>query len=118
MSRNRRRVPLESGQKLDINQLMRDGVINLNGAPAGTLRASYPDGFTQEINFVSRKRHFGGRQYFFQFYTLEESARDGEPCFGCKRSSEKANQASKAKPHRERPASRCAEDMARLLSAP
>ena len=67
MSRNRRRVPLESGQRLDINALMRAGTINPEGAPAGSLRVSYPTiGFTQDIIFTSRKRHFGGRQYFFE----------------------------------------------------
>jgi hypothetical protein len=57
---------LESGQKIDINVLRRDGhmVKDMNGAKAGTLSVRYPN-FMQEIQFVSRQRHFGGRQYYF-----------------------------------------------------
>ncbi len=69
MSRNRQRVPLEHGQRIDINQLRRDGLMprSLDGATAGTLRVSYPAiNFEQDINFTSRPRHFGGRQFFFQ----------------------------------------------------
>lgn len=68
MSRSRQRYPLEAGQKLDINQLRRTGVMsrNLNGASAGSLSVRYPEiDFSQEIQFVSRKRHFGGRQFYF-----------------------------------------------------
>ena len=67
MSRNRQRVPLEAGQRLDINRLRRDGLMprDLHGAKAGSLRVTYPDGFEQEIIFVSRKRHLGGRQFYF-----------------------------------------------------
>ena len=68
MSRSRQRVPLESGQRLDINRLRRDGHMakDLDGAKAGTLRVRYPTiGFEQQIEFVSRQRHFGGRQFYF-----------------------------------------------------
>jgi len=68
MPRARQRACLESGQKLDINQLRRTGVIPaaLNGEKAGTLGVKFPQiDFAQEIQFVSRKRHFGGRQYYF-----------------------------------------------------
>ena len=68
MPRARQRVPLEAGPRLDINQLLRSGVMPrpANGEKAGTLRVSYPDiDFEQEITFVSRKRHFGGRQFYF-----------------------------------------------------
>jgi hypothetical protein len=67
MSRSRQRYPLEAGQKLDINALRRAGTIPpaLNGEKAGSLSVRYPDGFEQEITFVSRKRHYGGRQFYF-----------------------------------------------------
>src|ERR1700730_4466749 len=68
MSRPRQRYTLEAGQKLDINALLRSGAMRrpANGEKAGSLRVSYPTiGFEQEINFVSRKRNFGGRQYYF-----------------------------------------------------
>lgn len=68
MPRARQRVCLEYGQRLDINQLRRDGLMvkDLNGASAGTLLVKYPEiGFTQEIAFTSRSRHYGGRQYYF-----------------------------------------------------
>jgi hypothetical protein len=58
-------VCLEDGLKLDINRLRRAGTIpgELNGEVAGTLSVKYPEiGFEQEIAFVSRSRHFGGRQ--------------------------------------------------------
>jgi hypothetical protein len=69
MSRPRYRACLQDGQRLDINQLMRDGAMprDLNGAKAGTLSVRYPEiGFEQEVTFVSRPRHFGGRQFFFE----------------------------------------------------
>ena len=69
VSRARQRACLEAGLKLDINQLRRDGLMSkdLGGATAGSLSLSYPEiGFTQEIHFTSRPRHFGGRQFFFQ----------------------------------------------------
>jgi hypothetical protein len=62
------RVCLETGLKLDINALRRAGTIPpaLNGEKTGSLSVKYPEiGFEQEIAFVSRKRHFGGRQYYF-----------------------------------------------------
>jgi hypothetical protein len=67
VSRNRRRVYLEAGLKLDINRLFRDGTMPraMGGEKAGSLRVRYPD-FEQEIQFVSRPRHFGGRQFYFQ----------------------------------------------------
>jgi hypothetical protein len=67
MSRHRERVCLETGLKLDINRLLRDGIMPrpIEGEIAGSLRVRYPD-FEQEIQFVSRRRHFGGRQFYFQ----------------------------------------------------
>jgi hypothetical protein len=68
MPRARQRVPLEAGMKLDINALRRTGAMprDLQGATAGSISVSYPAiGFTQEIQFTSRPRHFGGRQFFF-----------------------------------------------------
>jgi hypothetical protein len=55
---------LENGLKLDINRLLREGTIPraMDGEKAGSLRVRYPD-FEQEIRFVSRRRHFGGRQF-------------------------------------------------------
>src|ERR1035437_6237518 len=67
MPRSRERVCLEAGLKLDINRLLRDGTMPpaMGGEKAGSLRVRYPD-FEQEIQFVSRARHFGGRQFYFQ----------------------------------------------------
>jgi hypothetical protein len=68
VSRPRQRVCLEAGQRLDINALRRAGTIApaLNGELAGSLSVRYPDiGFEQEIQFVSRARHYGGRQFYF-----------------------------------------------------
>jgi hypothetical protein len=67
VSRTRKRVCLEAGLKLDINRLLRSGVMPhaMGGEKAGSLRVRYPD-FEQEIQFVSRQRHFGGRQFYFQ----------------------------------------------------
>jgi hypothetical protein len=67
MSRLRQRACLESGLKLDINRLLRNGTIprTMDGEKAGSLRVSYPD-FEQEIRFISRRRHFGGRQFYFE----------------------------------------------------
>jgi hypothetical protein len=40
---------------------------DLGGASAGTLRVKYPTlNFEQTIEFVSRKRNFGGKQFYFQ----------------------------------------------------
>ena len=68
VSRPRQRVCLETGQRLDINQLRRTSIMprELEGEKAGSIWVRYPDGFEQEIQFVSRRRHFGGRQYYFQ----------------------------------------------------
>jgi hypothetical protein len=69
MSRNRRRVPLQAGMKLNINELLRGGVMPrpMEDEKAGSLAVRYPTiNFEQEIHFVSRKRHFGGRQYYFE----------------------------------------------------
>jgi hypothetical protein len=69
MPRPRERVCLEAGLRLDLNKLRRAGTIPpaLDGKKAGSLRVSYPAlGFEQEIQFVSRQRHFGGRQFYFQ----------------------------------------------------
>jgi hypothetical protein len=69
MPRPRQRVCLETGLKLDINRLRRAGTIPpaLDGQKAGSLRVRYTElGFEQEIQFVSRPRHFGGRQFYFQ----------------------------------------------------
>jgi hypothetical protein len=69
MPRQRQRIPLEAGQRLNINALLRSGVMprGLNGEKAGTLRVSYPTiGFEQEIKFTSQPRHYGGRQFFFE----------------------------------------------------
>jgi hypothetical protein len=67
VSRHRERVCLEAGLKLDINRLLREGIMPrpTEGEIAGSLRVRYPD-FEQEIQFVSRQRHFGGRQFYFQ----------------------------------------------------
>lgn len=66
MPRSRERVCLEAGLKLDMNRLRRAGIIPpaLGSQKAGSLRVRYPD-FEQEIQFVSRQRHFGGRQFYF-----------------------------------------------------
>jgi hypothetical protein len=68
MSRPLRRVCLQDGQRLDINALRRNGTIKLNpGEAAGTFLVSMPQiGFEQRILFVSRRRHLGGRQFFFE----------------------------------------------------
>jgi hypothetical protein len=68
MPRPRQRVCLEAGPKLDINELRRTGVMprELQDQQAGSIQVRYPDGFEQEIRFASRKRHFGGRQWYFQ----------------------------------------------------
>ena len=67
MSRRRERVCLEAGFKLSINILLRDGIMPrpMEGEIAGSLRVRYSD-FEQEVQFVSRQRHFGGRQFYFQ----------------------------------------------------
>jgi hypothetical protein len=66
MSRNRKRVPLESGQRLDINALRRDGIMDkdLNGALAVVVKFPQID-FEQKIALTSRPRPYGGRQYYF-----------------------------------------------------
>src|SRR5258705_6547425 len=69
MSRFRQRVQLEAGPKLDTNALLRSGIMSrpAAGEKAGSLVVRYPEiGFEQEINFVSRPRHFGGRQLYFR----------------------------------------------------
>jgi len=63
MARNRQRVCLESGAKLDINRLFRDGTIPHDGG-AG-IRIEFSDGSQQEIALTSRPRHFGGKQWYF-----------------------------------------------------
>jgi hypothetical protein len=93
MPRPRHRACLQDGLKLDLNQLARKGFIKF-GANIGirgitwsnsywgeiasgliTADMSHPDrgwfeisigGFRQRITLVSRSRHFGGRQWFFQ----------------------------------------------------
>lgn len=64
MGRNRQRVCLESGAKLDINRLLSDGTIPRNGG--GILRVAFADGSQQEIALSSQPRHFGGRQWYFR----------------------------------------------------
>ena len=67
MPRARKRVCLEAGLKLDINRLLRDGTMPraMGAAIAGSLWVHFPD-FDQEIQFDSRPRHFGGRQFYFR----------------------------------------------------
>lgn len=68
MPRPRQRVCLQDGQRLDINQLRRTGVMprDLEGQTAGSLVVRFPEiGFEQTIRFASRKRHYGGRQFYF-----------------------------------------------------
>lgn len=64
MARNRQRVCLESGAKLDINRLFRDGTIPRTGG--GILRVGLADGSEQEIVLASQPRHFGGKQWYFR----------------------------------------------------
>jgi hypothetical protein len=93
MSRARVRVCLQDGLKLDLNHLARRGFIKFganigargiswsnshHGAIAsGVISADMTDpshawfrvalgSFVQQITLVSRPRHFGGRQWFFQ----------------------------------------------------
>jgi hypothetical protein len=68
MPRVLKRVMLEAGQRLDINELRRNGTIKLDaGEVAGTFLVSMPKiGFSQRIIFVSRRRHLGGRQFYFE----------------------------------------------------
>jgi hypothetical protein len=68
MPRPLKRVCLQDGQRLDINALRRNGTIQLRpGEAAGTFLVTMPQiGFEQKILFVSRRRHLGGRQYFFE----------------------------------------------------
>jgi hypothetical protein len=63
MARNRQRVCLESGAKLDINRLLREGEISPGGGVI--LRLEFGDGSQQEIALTSRPRHFGGKQWYF-----------------------------------------------------
>jgi hypothetical protein len=63
MARNRQRACLESGDKLDINRLLRDGQISRGDG--GILRVEFGDGSQQEIALTSRPRHFGGKQWYF-----------------------------------------------------
>jgi hypothetical protein len=63
MARNRQRVCLESGAKLDINRLFRDGAVSSGG---GILCIEFSDGSQQEIALTSRPRHFGGKQWYFR----------------------------------------------------
>ena len=93
MPRPRYRACLQDGLKLDLNRLARKGYIGF-GANIGirgitwsdsywgevasgfiTADMTHPDnawfeisigGFRQRITLVSRPRHFGGRQWFFQ----------------------------------------------------
>jgi hypothetical protein len=93
MPRPRHRVCLQDGLKLDLNQLARQGFIEFGadiGARGiswscphqgkiarGVISADMADpnrawfrimtvgGFLQQITLVSRRRHFGGRQWFF-----------------------------------------------------
>ena len=67
MSRRRERVCLEAGLKLSIIKLLRDGVMPrpMEGEIAGSLWVRYSD-FEQKVKFVSRQRHLGGRQFYFQ----------------------------------------------------
>jgi hypothetical protein len=54
---------LESGARLDINRLFRDGKIPRGGG--GILRVDFADGSQQQIALTSRLRHFGGKQWYF-----------------------------------------------------
>jgi hypothetical protein len=92
MPRPRYRACLQDGLKLDLNLLARKGFIKF-GADIGARRISWSNshrgeiargvitadmtdpnawfritigGFVQQIALVSRPRHFGGRQWFFQ----------------------------------------------------
>jgi hypothetical protein len=93
MPRTRYRACLQDGLKLDLNQLTRKGFIKA-GANIGARRISWSNsqhgaiasgaisadmtdpshawfrlaigGFVQQITLVSRRRHFGGRQFFFE----------------------------------------------------
>src|SRR5947209_16964265 len=66
MSRNRTRVPLEHGQRIDINDLIRRGVIpaSLKKEKGGTMSVRYPD-FAQEVAFVGLPRPYGGLQHYW-----------------------------------------------------
>jgi hypothetical protein len=67
MSRPLQRCCLQDGQRLDMNKLLRNGIIPraMKDEKAGSLTVRFP-GFEQEIRFASRARHFGGRQWYFQ----------------------------------------------------
>ena len=92
MPRSRDRVCLQDGLKLDINQLIRRGVVrsgthsgggwqwtssywgliatgaisaDTTGERAGSFRITIGNGATQTIQLIARPRHFGGRQWYF-----------------------------------------------------
>jgi hypothetical protein len=93
MSRSRHRACLQDGLKLDLNSLAREGFIKF-GACIGARRIVWSNShwgeigrgqitadmtnpnyawfrieigvFRQDIKLISRPRHFGGRQWFFQ----------------------------------------------------
>ena len=106
MARNRRRVCLQDGLKLDLNRLARRGLIkfganigprgiqwthsfwgeiasgtisaDMSGQNEGWLRVQVGR-LDQTIILVPRPRHFGGRQWYLICPVMNRTARDGYP---------------------------------------